>query len=408
MHRVILLAKVNTYRAQPFEQAAERLGIDIVKGVDMPPHLVDYWQVPLGMPFSNIEQAVETIVQFANHTPVHAILAIDDSAATIAAQASSRLGLPHNDVEAAIAARNKYCMRQMLAAAEVASPAFWLHTINEDSAALAHTVPYPCVVKPLYLSGSRGVIRANNPAEFVAAFERLARLLRCKTDSTEFLVEAYIPGVEVALEGMLDQGQLHVLALFDKPDPLEGPFFEETIYVTPSRLPESVQAEIVACATQAAAALGLQHGPVHAELRINEHGPWIVEVAARSIGGLCSKTLRFGPDMSLEALILQQAVGLPLDSLQRERRASGVMMIPIPEAGVLKKITGLAEAEAVPGIESVEMTVELHQPLTPLPEGESYLGFIFAKGDTPAQVEAALRQSHQHLGFEVMPLLLLV
>jgi hypothetical protein len=249
-------------------------------------------------------------------------------------------------------------------------------------------------------------MRADDPAHFVATARRLAALLHSLDPAPApqpFLVEDFIPGFEVALEGLLDRGHLHVLALFDKPDPLDGPFFEETIYVTPSRLPATVQQAISACAESAAAALGLCDGPVHAELRVNERGPWLVEVAGRSIGGLCSKTLRFGSDASLEELIVRQACGLPIESLSRAGRAGGVMMIPIPEAGLLKGVAGVAEAEAVAGIESVEITARLHYPLVPLPEGDSYLGFIFARGDTPDQVEAALRTAHSKLRFSIQP-----
>ncbi|MEM7348858.1 MAG: ATP-grasp domain-containing protein, partial [Chloroflexota bacterium] len=370
--------------------------------------LSDYWNVPLGLQFDEPDKAVQTIVEFAETTPIQAILAIDDSAALIAARASETLGLPHNSSEAALAARDKYVMRQYLGKADILLPEFRLYDMTDDPVTISDSITYPCVVKPLLLSGSRGVMRANNPSEFQAVFDRLGRMLTRmhRVDhSTKIMVEDYIPGVEVALEGMLDNGKLHVLALFDKPDPLEGPFFEETIYVTPSRLSDAVQADIARCTVRAAASLGLYHGPIHAELRINESGPWIVEIAGRSIGGLCSQTLRFGPDVSLEALILQQAVGLTLTSLNREAQASGVMMIPIPEAGILKGISGIEAAEAVSGIESVEITAKINYPLTPLPEGDSYLGFIFAKGTDPATVETALRQAHQQLEFAIEAML---
>jgi biotin carboxylase len=293
-------------------------------------------------------------------------------------------------------------MRQRFAAANVPSPTFHLHHTTDDPAAIAAHVTYPCVLKPTILAGSRGVMRADNPAEFRQRFDRLRRILateRCN----DLLVEDFIPGVEVALEGILDKGRLKVLALFDKPDPLDGPFFEETIYVTPSRLPAESQSAIFAATTQAAAALGLRHGPIHAELRLNERGPWLVEVAARSIGGLCSQTLRFGTEMSLEELILRQAFGLEIESLQRDGQAGGVMMIPIPETGLLKEVTGLEEASAVPHIESIEITAPLNYPVVPLPEGNSYLGFIFARGPHPAAVEAALREAHGRLNFDIAP-----
>jgi len=210
-------------------------------------------------------------------------------------------------------------------------------------------------------------------------------------------------GFEVALEGLIDNGNLQVLALFDKPDPLDGPFFEETIYVTPSRLPEATQAAIRTVTASAAQAIGLERGPLHAELRINERGPWMIELANRSIGGLCSRTLRFGTDATLEELILRQAAGLPIDTLSREGRAGGVMMIPIPQAGILRAVDGVDEARAIPGIEAVEITAPLNYPLVPLPEGDSYLGFIFARGPDPATVETALRAAHACLRFTIVP-----
>ena len=338
---------------------------------------------------------------------------MDDGATLLAARASAALGLPHNSVEAAEAARNKHVMRTLLKRGGVPAPDFRLCSTGDDAREIANSVAYPCVVKPLTLSGSQGVMRADDPDQFVAAVERLARLLH-SLDPTPgarpYLVENFIPGFEVALEGILDHGDLKVLALFDKPDPLDGPFFEETIYVTPSRLPAEAQTAIFQCASGAARALGLREGPMHAELRVNSAGPWLVEVAGRSIGGLCSRTLRFGSDASLEELILRQACGLEIERLDREQRAGGVMMIPIPGAGLLKRVDGVEDAQAVPGIEDIQITAKLNYPLVPLPEGDSYLGFIFARGESADQVEAALREAHGRLRFEIaesIPLLAL-
>jgi biotin carboxylase len=266
------------------------------------------------------------------------------------------------------------------------------------------------VVKPLALNGSRGVIRADDVDQFSAAVQRVSRLLHSIDPSPEpkpFLVEDFIPGFEVALEGLLDHGALKVLALFDKPDPLDGPFFEETIYVTPSRLPAETQEAVVQCTADAAKALGLMEGPVHAELRVNDRGPWLVEIAGRSIGGLCSQTLRFAhsADVSLEELILRQAIGLEIDAVERESRSGGVMMIPIPAAGLLRGVSGIDEAKAVTGIEEVQIAAKLNYPLVPLPEGDSYLGFIFARGATPAEVESALRAAHACLHFNIQPII---
>jgi biotin carboxylase len=253
------------------------------------------------------------------------------------------------------------------------------------------------------------VIRADDVPSFVAAFRRVVAILQGPDTAglgkgrEEVLVEDFIPGREVALEGLLVGGELHVLALFDKPDPLDGPYFEETIYLTPSRLAPDVQQAITAETRWAARALGLTEGPVHAELRVNEQGPWVVEVAARTIGGLCSRTLRFGAGLSLEELVIRHALGIELDSLERERRPAGVMMLPIPRGGVLRATRGREAALAVPGIEEVTISAHVGQELVPLPEGSRYLGFLLARADSPDAVEAALREAHRRLEFDVDP-----
>ncbi len=400
--RVLLLTTPQSYRVEPFLAAAQKLGVEVVQGVDLPEALAQQWGVQLSLDFSQPETAVSHIIHFARERPLAAVVPVDDAGAVLAAQASRLLGLPHNDPIAAEAARDKYQMRQMLAAAGVPSPKFCRFALNELAetvlAQVTAQIGFPCVVKPLHLNGSRGVMRANDVAELDAAVTRLRGML---SGDGYFLVESYLPGVEVALEAVLENGRLLPLALFDKPDPLEGPFFEETIYVTPSRLPEAVQRQIMATAAAGAAALGLQLGSVHAELRVNEAGAWIVEVNGRSIGGLCSQTLRFDMGLSLEELILRQATGLPVSHLRREQQASGVMMIPIPHGGILRTASGVEAARAVPGVSQVTITAPFNNRLVPLPEGASYLGFIFAAGDTPAEVEDALRQAHAYLQFQI-------
>ncbi|MCB0122836.1 MAG: ATP-grasp domain-containing protein [Caldilineaceae bacterium] len=404
--RILLLTTTRSYRNDAFLQAADRLNIELIQAVDMTKELADYWHCSLGVDFNDPQGAVQTIVDYAAQEPLHAILAVDDSGTLLAARAAAALGLPHNAPVAAEAARNKLMMRTLMANAGVPCPIFRHFACDDDPQVVAAKVTYPCVVKPLNLNGSRGVIRADNPAEFVAAVERLTRLLASEAGNGAppmYLVEDFIPGFEVAVEGMLDNGDLTVLALFDKPDPLDGPFFEETIYVTPSRLPASTQQAIADTVALAASALGLQMGPVHAELRVNDNGPWMLEIAGRSIGGLCSQILRFGVDASLEELILRQAVGLGIESANRAGSAVGVMMIPIPQAGILQRVNGLDAAAAVDGITGVEITARIGYPIQPLPEGESYLGFLFAKGETPAAVEAALRMAHEQLHFVIVP-----
>lgn len=405
MSNVLLLTTPSSYRLPAFLEAAERLGVAAIVAEDTPRALAGRAADRAELDFADVAGASAAILALAAERPLAAIIAVDDSGALLAARASAALGLPHNSPESAEAARDKHVMRAAFARAGVPSPSFRLCSTGEDLEALAGELAYPCVVKPLRLNGSRGVIRADDPASFLRAVGRLGRLLdRLEGPGPHpFLAEDFIPGFEVALEGLIDEGRLELLALFDKPDPLDGPFFEETIYVTPSRLAPEVQAAIVATAARAAAAVGLRRGPLHAELRVNERGPWMVELAGRSIGGLCSRTLRFGTDASLEELILRQAAGLPIESLSRAGSAGGVMMIPIERPGVLRGVSGEEQARAVAGVESVEITAPLHYPLVPLPEGDSYLGFIFARGAAPDEVEAALRAAHARLSFQVLP-----
>ena len=314
---------------------------------------------------------------------------------------------------AALAARDKHRQREMLAAAGVPVPRYALYQTDANPETLSRDIAYPCVLKPLRLSASRGVIRANDPDEFVAAFRRLGAILAqpdiaaCGEPAQSLLVEEFIPGPEVALEGLLVDGGLRVLTLFDKPDPLDGPFFEETIYVTPSRLPGSAQQAIAVTAQAAATALGLVEGPIHAELRYNDRGPWLIELAARPIGGRCSSALRFETreegsgkrEALLEEVIVRHALSMDLPAFHREDRASGVMMIPVPRAGVLREVRGLEEARAVPLVDAVVITAHQGQKFVPLPEGARYPGFIFARGANPELVEAALREAHRRLEF---------
>lgn len=411
--RVMLLTTARSYRNAAFLAAADRLNIEIIQTVDVPESLSQSWEGGFGVDFSHLDEAVRTIQNYHQEKPLRAILAVDDSGSILAASASAAIGLPHNSITAAEASRDKLRFREVLSVTDLNNPAFIEYRSDETISCLSEAVGFPCVVKPRQLNGSRGVIRADNEGQFQEALQRSANLLRSvqglpRDALVSLLVESYIPGIEVALEGILDNGDLEILALFDKPDPLEGPFFEETIYVTPSRLSLETQASISHCVAEAATAIGLCAGAIHAELRVNEYGPWILEIAGRSIGGMCSQVLQFGTSSSLEEIILRQCCGLPYDHLTRQPEARGVMMIPIPAKGLLRQVEGLADAHAVPNIDRIEITAPLNNTLTPLPEGDGYLGFIFASGDTPDRVEEALRLAHDRLTFQIDPLLPIV
>jgi biotin carboxylase len=407
MSRILLLLATSTYRAEDFLDAARQLGVDVPVGVDGSQALAELVpETTLELDLSDVEAAVGDIVAYAARYPLNAIVSAEDDGAIVAAAASAALSLPQNSAESVALARYKHRMREALRRAGVAGPGFRVFTFEDEPAAVAARVDYPCVLKPVFLSASRGVIRADDEQEFVEAFQRIVAILgspdvvaRRDDAGNLILVEDFIPGAEVALEGVLTDGELRALALFDKPDPLDGPFFEETLYVTPSRLPQTDQDEIAGCVAATARALGLRHGPVHAELRINDEGIWVIEIAPRSIGGLCSRALRFGAGISLEELILRHAVGLPIDDLTRESRAAGVLMIPVPRAGTLREVRGVGEAEAINGIRGINISVPIGQGVVPLPEGHQYLGFIFASGEGPEEVEMALRKAGEKIEF---------
>jgi biotin carboxylase len=388
--RVLLVLPSATYRAPDFLDAAARLGAEVVVGSEHRQALSESMgdravTLSLGQP----ERAADQIEKLAERAPLDAIVAVDDGGTRAASLAARRLGLPGNPPDAVARTRDKAAMRQALAEAGVRQPAFGNHPAQ---------VGFPCVLKPLARAGSQGVIRANTPEEAEAAAGRIRAILG--DPDAPLLVEEFVPGDEVAVEALLTAGELEVLAVFDKPDPLDGPYFEETIYVTPSRHPQDVLDKVHAATAQAAAALGLRDGPVHAEMRLGPE-PIVLELAARSIGGLCSRSLRFGLGVSLEEVILRHALGLPPGHLRREDRASGVMMLPIPRAGTLNDVRGQDEARATEHIAGLEISIARGKQVTPLPEGDRYLGFLFAKADTPEQVESALREAHAKLDVDI-------
>jgi biotin carboxylase len=406
--RLLLLVPTTTYRTEDFVEAARRLDVDLVVAAERPNTLAA--ALPdhlLTLPFGDPAAAAALMRDYARTRPVAAVVPVDDATTVVGAAIGQALGLRANALSAVSATRNKQAMREALARGGVRQPGFAVFSITDDPQTVAARARFPCVLKPLVLSASRGVIRADTRAEFAAAWTRIAAILTepdvqtLGDGASKILVEDFVPGVEVSLEGMLTEGSLATLAIFDKPDPLDGPFFEETIYVTPSRLPEATQKAVAECAGQAARALGLSDGPVHIELRVNDAGPSLIELAARSIGGLCSRTLSFGTGMSLEEIILRHALGWPIASLEREYPAAGVMMIPIPRGGILEEVRGLDLARAVAGIEDVTISIPKGQAVVPLPEGSRYLGFIFSRAATPAEAEASLRRAHALLDFRI-------
>ncbi|MHB8295989.1 MAG: ATP-grasp domain-containing protein [Acidimicrobiales bacterium] len=432
--RVVLLLPSSTYRAADFLSAAAAVGAEVVVASDQSQALAAHMgDRALELDFSDPEAAAAQVVEAARHRGIDAVVGVDDQGVLIAALASSRLGLPHNDPLAVARTRDKAAMREVLRAGGVNGAGFAVvedrggggcgyEGLRHDLEAAAGEVGFPCVVKPVSLSGSRGVIKACDIDELVVAARRSLSISAqaeapgvggqpCRASRT-LVVETYIPGDEIAVEALLEGSSMRELAIFDKPDPLTGPYFEETIYVTPSRHSAPLLREALDVVEAGARAIGLSDGPVHAELRLGPGGPALLEIAARSIGGLCSRTLVFGTGASLEEVLLRHALGLPPAAGPAgggpgraagvgPGRAAGVMMIPIPGAGRLEEVAGLDDARAVDGVVEVDITIARGSRVVPLPEGDRYLGFILARGAAPEGVEASLREAHSRLSIRL-------
>ena len=403
--RVLLLCPPSSYRLGAYLQAARELDIELLVGSAGEHSLITELAEGLHLDFSDPTAAVAGIIEFAARQPLSGILASDDATVEVAARAAQALGLPGNSPEANRLARRKDLARTLLQAQGLPVPAHRRIRLDQDLATQISGFPLPAVVKPLSMSGSRGVIRADSPEDLLTACHTSAAIAADLSDPEEaghLLLEAYIDGIEVAADGMLGADGIQPLALFDKPEPLTGPTFEESYYITPSRLDAAMQQRIWQIIDQACACYGLHYGPVHAELRIGADGPVILEIAARTIGGECARMFDDSLPASMEALVLSAAVGEPL-RVDPPTRATGVLMIPIPKAGVLRRVEGIEQAAALPGIRELRIVAPAGHHLQTLPQGNSYLGFIFAQADTPAEVEQALRAAHAELDILIDP-----
>jgi hypothetical protein len=414
--RVLLFTTKLGYQTRAFDTATKKLGVELVFVTDRCHQLDDPWHdraVPVR--FEVPEEAAYAVMQKQSGLRVDGVLALGDRPTLAAAYVARGLGVAHNHPASVEACRSKLRLREVFRDAGLPTPWFRSVPLQAIPEPALMGITYPCVLKPISLSASQGVVRVNNRDEFLAGANRLKRLLHsAEIQATRepnldwMIVEEYLPGREVAVEGLLTSGELRVLAIFDKPDPLEGPYFEETIYVTPSRLTETEQKSIKKSFTDATRALGLTHGPVHGEFRLNEQGVWPIEVAARPIGGLCARSLRFQVEneqepIGLEELLLRHALNLPGRDAPREAAASGVLMIPVPTSGILEKVEGAEEAREVAGVTELEITARWRDYVAAWPEGSSYLGFLFARGETSAEVENALREGHARLNFRLTP-----
>lgn len=404
---IILISPHSSYRLGPYIRAAEKLNVQVIVVSQGEYSLVSSIASGIHVDFKQ-DDTPQHIIEATRSSHIKAVIGTDDITVELAAKVSQSLGIIHNDLYASRLTRRKDLARACLAESPVNVPAFEKYLLKDLIQGNTIDIPYPCVIKPLALSGSRGVIRLNQPEDLIGACKRLQAILKLATEDDEerqnVLIESYIAGYEYAYEGLLDKGQLQTLALFDKPDLMEGPYFEETYYVTPSRLDQALQDKIKQAVELACRAYGLREGPVHAEVRIRDGEVWFMEMASRTIGGQCAQLLQYATGLSLEEIVIKQAAGLKLD-LADAQNAAGVLMIPITERGLLRRVEGMLTAEKIPYIEDIEISIQEGYELIPLPEGDSYLGFIFAKAPTPELAEQALRDAYAKLKVVTLPVL---
>lgn len=401
---LILVAPTGSYRTYAYIEAARHSGLDILVVSDSAHSIVNAAVDGLTVSFEQPDHALQTVLQSLNGRPVHGVMATDDRCVALANRVSEKLGLPHNPEASSRLTHRKDLAREALESADCLVPRF--ARIPIETPAVPATLDFPLVIKPLALSASRGVIRVNNPAEYQAAIKRVGAIIestgRPGIEGSHVLLEEYIDGEEYAVEGFLIQGQFHLLTIFDKPDPLQGPFFEETYYLAPSRLAATRQRQVIETVESSCKAYGLVQGPVHAELRINQHGIYLIELANRTIGGQCGRLIESITGYRLEEIVLMGMTN-NLPEFQHSEGSSGVLMIPVPRAGLLKRVEGLTDALATPYIEDLEIHINTGYELIPLPEGASYLGFIFAKSPDYQTTWNALKAAHEKLRFITQP-----
>ncbi len=409
--RLLIISPPYSYRIAAFSRAAQRMGIHVDIASAGEHSIIASIYGGIHIDYKNTDAALATLMRVVKKNGGYdGIIGTDDNTVVLASLLSKKLGLPCNPPEAALKTRNKDIARKTLAEHDCPVPDFCVLQLDRPLAAQVKGFPFPAVVKPVNMSASRGVMRVDHIDDLIQAIDRL-RLILADSETPEnrdrALLERFIPGEEVAYEGLLSDGKLRTIALFDKPEPLNGPFFEESYYITPSRHPGIIQNNVFKAVQQACDAYGLKEGPVHAELRVNSDGggnqAWILEVAARTIGGECSKSINYGGRYNLEDLVIAHATGMDIQLNETPDRASGVLMIPIPKAGILRRVEGILSAQKVPLIEEISIAIREGNLLTPLPEGSSYLGYIFASGKTPDNVELALRTAHDQLNFIIDP-----
>ncbi len=387
--RLLLVAPSRSYRVGDFLDAALAMGCEVTVASDAVSAIPGSF-IPVS--FDDPVAAGERLADLVG--AVDGVVGTDGSAIVVAAETARMLGLPANAADALVAAGDKYRQRQAVEAAGVLQPSF---ALLDGPAAPTTWSAFPAIVKPLDRSASQGVLRVDSPAELGEAVRTVGAIVG---PGSSLLVEAFVPGIEVAVEGLVRGGRLDVVAVFDKPDSPQGPTFPETLLVSPARLAPDALDRVIEVVGRAVAAVGVAEGPVHVECKVKGGEVWFLELAARTIGGLCGRALVPG-GVSLEEVVVRHALGLSLPAPPWRAAATGVLMLPVDETGKVEAVRGIDAAQAVEGVTDVVITVGAGEEVVALPAGDRYIGFVFARAETADEAEAVLRSAWAEIEVEV-------
>ncbi len=381
MKKLLLVIPENSYKSNDFVVAAEKLGIDFLIITDSEQVSSKFSDTVIINKF-DAELNKNNLKKLKDVTHV---LPVDHSALKFSGYLVDLLEVKGNKLESINLSMNKYESRKIFNSLldikvnnEIIKNIDDVNTfINKNGTS---------VLKPIYGTASKSVLKINNVEKNK---EQIEKLMQDCFDQ-DLVIEEYIDGKEYALEGTIINSELKKIVIFDKPVEYKHPYFEESIYITPSELSSEAEKRVVSIVDKACKKIGLEDGPVHVEFKINENQIFIIEINPRMIGGLCSRCLSFGLfKVSLEEIILHAFMNNELKNIELLNNYVGVLMIPTPKSGKFISINK-EELENIPNISNVEITVPEGSDLLEPPYGDKYLGFAFSQGIDKKTVNESL------------------
>ena len=381
MKKLLLVIPENSYKSNDFVTSAEKLDLDFLVITDSQQVSGQFSDTVIIHSFDEeLENDVKEKLQDVTH-----ILPVDHSALKFSAYLVDLLKAKGNNTKSINTAMNKFESRKIFnSISEIKIQNAIVKKIEDIEIFINENGT--SVLKPIYGTASKSVIKVESFQENKAEVEKLMQ----DCSDQDLIIEEFVDGSEYALEGNLINSELNKIVIFDKPINYKEPYFEESIYIAPTEIPDKTQKEIVNLIGKACKKLGLENGPVHVEFKIHNKEIFIIEINPRMIGGLCSRCLSFGLfKTSLEEIALHAFLNNELKSIDLLSNFVGVLMIPTPISGKFISINK-NELESIPNVSGVEITVSENSNLLEPPFGDKYLGFVFSQGDSKEKVMESL------------------